>query len=211
MGRKGDFAEKEKSGPGRKAKKQKPPTFPAELRLKEGTDGKKLSSRQKQRAKKRELKKADKKKTPVKETRQEEEEEMTDDEGIDEFECGEMEDSDEETGVTAEFTDDNAAWLKPSSKRKLIEGSDDEEEEAQLAGGDCDDDQDGSGDSEEDDSDDDVGEGGEELQVERAARRLQAKQDRLRAEDEAELKTNLAEQEKFTLPSGQVGQPHCAL
>jgi len=205
MGRKGDFAEKEKSGPGRKAKKQKPPTFPAELRLKEGTDGKKLSSRQKQRAKKRELKKADKKKakTPVKETRQEEEEEMTDDEGIDEFECGEMEDSDEETGVTAEFTDDNAAWLKPSSKRKLIEGSDDEEEEAQLAGGDCDDDQDGSGDSEEDDSDDDVGEGGEELQVERAARRLQAKQDRLRAEDEAELKTNLAEQEKFTLPSGQ--------
>lgn len=33
----------------------------------------------------------------------------------------------DEDEATAEFTDDNAAWLKPSSKRKLLEDSDDED------------------------------------------------------------------------------------
>jgi len=48
MGRKGDFAERVKPGPGKKAKKQKPPTFPDELKLKTEQRGdKKLSSRQK--------------------------------------------------------------------------------------------------------------------------------------------------------------------
>jgi len=51
MGRKGDYTEKVKSGPGRKAKKQKPPTFANEHLLKSGEE-KKLSSRQKKRAKK---------------------------------------------------------------------------------------------------------------------------------------------------------------
>ena len=64
MGRKGDFSsktsEKVKSGPGRKTKKQKPPSFPGEKQLKEQERDpeKKPGSRQKARAKKRAEKKA---------------------------------------------------------------------------------------------------------------------------------------------------------
>ena len=56
MGRKGDFKERVKSGPGRKTKKQGAPTFAPEMSLKSGIE-KKLSSRQKARMKKREAKK----------------------------------------------------------------------------------------------------------------------------------------------------------
>ncbi|XP_065092861.1 uncharacterized protein LOC135713648 [Ochlerotatus camptorhynchus] len=59
MGRKINFAEVPKRGPGRKAKKQKDPTFDKKL-FKDGEDpedSKKLSHRQKLRAKKRELQK----------------------------------------------------------------------------------------------------------------------------------------------------------
>ena len=56
MGRKGNYKERVKSGPGRKTKKQGEPTFSAELALKAADPNKKLSSRQKKRLKKRELK-----------------------------------------------------------------------------------------------------------------------------------------------------------
>jgi len=209
MGRKGDFAERVKPGPGKKAKKQKPPTFPDELKLKTEQRGdKKLSSRQKKRAKKREEKKAGKikGKEPAKVVENEEEE--VSDEGVDDLQSDGEEvmgnSSDEETGVTEEFTDENAAWLRPSNKRKLMEDSDDDEE-VQLKGGEDSEEEDhhegaeSSDDSEHTDDDDDD----DDMQVEKASKKLKAKQDKMFAESDAEMKMNFAETEKFTLPSGQ--------
>ena len=83
MGRKTDYKERAKPGPGRKTKKQGEPTFAAELALKASADpNKKLSSRQKKRLKKREQKKEDRVKK-VKPVEEEEEEEEESDEGID--------------------------------------------------------------------------------------------------------------------------------
>jgi len=209
MGRKGDFAERVKPGPGKKAKKQKPPTFPDELKLKDEHRGdKKLSSRQKKRAKKREEKKAGKIKAKEQAKVVEHEEEVSD-EGVDDLQSDGEEvmgnSSDEETGVTEEFTDENAAWLKPSNKRKLMEDSDDDEE-VQLKGGEDSEDEDyregaeSSDDSEHTDEDDDDD---DDMAVEKASKKLKAKQDKMFAESDAEMKMNFAETEKFTLPSGQ--------
>uniref|UniRef100_A0A2M4BEN4 Putative trna and rrna cytosine-c5-methylase nucleolar protein nol1/nop2 n=1 Tax=Anopheles marajoara TaxID=58244 RepID=A0A2M4BEN4_9DIPT len=55
MGRKGNYIEKPKKGPGRKARKQADPVF--KFSKDEAADGKKLSSNQKKRLKKRELQK----------------------------------------------------------------------------------------------------------------------------------------------------------
>merc|ERR1712096_515924 len=167
----------------------------------------KLSSRQKKRAKKREDKKAGKHKTKedAGKTIENEEEELTD-EGVNDLESdGEevMGDSDEETGVTEEFTDENAAWLKPSNKRKLMEDSD--EEEVELKGDDDSDEEDGAEGSEEEDSDadSDDDDDDDEMKVEKAAKKLKAKQDKMMAESDKEMKMNFAQTEKFTLPSGQ--------
>ncbi|XP_050089775.1 uncharacterized protein LOC126573973 [Anopheles aquasalis] len=65
MGRKGNYIEKPKKGPGRKARKQADPVF--KFSKDEGTDGKKLSSNQKKRLKKRELQKTQ----PVQEAKEE--------------------------------------------------------------------------------------------------------------------------------------------
>ena len=108
MGRKTDYKERTKPGPGRKTKKQGEPTFAAELALKANTDpNKKLSSHQKKRLKKRELKKEDrvKKVKPVKKVEEEEEES---DEGIDGDDVNEeeLESDTENLGITEEFTDE---------------------------------------------------------------------------------------------------------
>jgi len=201
MGRKGDFAERVKSGPGKKAKKQKPPTFKDELKLKSESGPKSLSSRQKKRAKKREEKKVEKSKKAVKNVEVEEEEEFSD-EGVDDLQSGDekdFEDSDEETGVTEEFTDENAAWLKPSTKRKLMDDDSDEDEEVPLKGGDDSDGEEGS----ESESEDDIEGSDDEMKVEKAAKKLKAKQDKMMMEADEEMKMNFAETEKFTLPSGQ--------
>jgi len=207
MGRKGDFAERVKAGPGKKAKKQKPPTFPGEQKLKNELRGdKKLSSRQKKRAKKREDKKSGKLNPKEEAVKTVENDEELSDEGVDDLQSdGEevMGDSDEETGVTEEFTDENAAWLKPSSKRKLMEDSDDDEE-VQLKGGEDSDEEDQAEGSDADDSDEsDDEDDDDEMKVEKAAKKLKAKQDKMLAESDKEMKMNFAETEKFTLPSGQ--------
>jgi len=211
MGRKGDFAERVKPGPGKKAKKQKPPTFPDELKLKTEQRGdKKLSSRQKKRAKKREEKKAGKIKGKEPAKVVENEEEDVSDEGVDDLQSDGEEvmgnSSDEETGVTEEFTDENAAWLRPSNKRKLMEDSDDDEE-AQLKGGEDseeEDHQEGAASSDDSDhTDDDDDDDDDDMQVEKASKKLKAKQDKMFAESDAEMKMNFAETEKFKLPSGQ--------
>merc|ERR1719341_2018685 len=103
-----------------------------------------------------------------------------------------MGDSDEETGVTEEFTDENAAWLKPSSKRKLLEDSDDEEE-VQLKGGEDSDDSDQAEGSDEDDSEESEDEDDDEMKVEKTAKKLKAKQDKMLAESDKEMNLNFAE------------------
>merc|ERR1712013_762116 len=117
-----------------------------------------------------------------------------------------QDDSDEETGVTEAFTDDNAAWLKPSNKRKLMEDSDDdqdgqsdEDQDFPLKGGEDSEEEDGEGDDDTDEDDDDD----DDMKVEKASKKLKAKQDKMFAESDAEMKMNFAETEKFTLPSGQ--------
>jgi len=235
MGRKGDFSsktsEKVKSGPGRKTKKQKPPAFPEERKLKksENDPEKKMGSRQKARAKKRAEKKAgtyvDKKKLKKMEDEEEEMSGSEHDEGIDEDDekvekevydssDAEEEDDDDAEGATTEFTDENAAWLKPSGekKRKLIESDDEEEEdvgakfgveESEDEGEDEDGDENllGSSSDESDEDDDD----NEEMKIEKQSKKLHAKQVKMLEESQAEMmKTNIEmEGEKFVLPSGQ--------
>jgi len=211
MGRKQDYKERPKPGKGKKTKKQKPPTFPEEMKIK-ADENKKLSSRQKKRAKKREEKKEEKKTAKHKKTEEVVEDDINDEELNSEGE-EELDGSDDDCdGITSEFTDDNAAWLKPSSKRKLIEdsdeeedddgehngeeGSDDEEHESeeQLKGGESEDDSDDSDGSDEDD---------EDMQIEKQAKKLEKKQAKMLAESDKEMKMNFEETQKFTLPSGQ--------
>ena len=225
MGRKGDFSsktsEKVPQGPGRKTKKQKPPTFPGESKIKKADPDKKLSSRQKSRVKKRGEKKAGTYVAkPKKAAEGSEDDDEGSDEGIDEdlTHVGkDTYDSSEDEGVTAEFTDDNAAWLKPSGdkkKRKLMESDDDDDEEDNeepFAGGDDSDDDEGGdvkapGESGEDDSDEDSDDedgDDEEMKIEKQSKKLHAKQIKMLEESQKEMKMNIGETEKFVLPSGQ--------
>jgi len=203
MGRKGDFADKPKPGKGKKAQKQKPPVFAEEAKIK--SESKKLSSRQKKRAKKR----VEKKSKPV--VKEDKFESDVSDEGIDDDH--EMEDSEVEDEIHAEFTDDNAAWLKPAGKKqKLLEDSDQEGdgESEEINGenllkevGDNDEDMsedetDGDDFQSEDEDDDD-----DEMDIEKQAKKLEAKQAKMLADADKELKMNFHETDKFVLPSGQ--------
>merc|ERR1712130_845811 len=117
---------------------------------------------------------------------------------------------DEDEGINAEFTDDNAAWLKPSAdkKRKLIE-SDDEDEEASFGNEeDSDDDDDEGGPvlhgSDSDDDSEDFEEDDDEMKIEKKSKKLHAAQRKMLEESQQELKTNIeGETERFVLPSGQ--------
>ena len=230
MGRKGDFSsktsEKVKSGPGRKTKKQKPPSFPGEkqLKLQDRDPEKKPGSRQKARAKKRAEKKAGtyvpKKKVVSDSDEEEDDDEMENEEGPEkEAYNSDEEEEEEDEGINAEFTDDNAAWLKPSGdkKRKLIE-SDEEDEEEEPAFGKDEDSDDGDDDgpalhgSDSDDDSDDMEEDDDDMKIEKKSKKLHAAQLKMLAESRAEelsgraeeLKTNIeGESEKFVLPSGQ--------
>jgi len=213
MGRKTDYKEKVKSGPGRKTKKQGNPTFAPAIATKSATGiEKKLSSRQKKRLKKREEKKNVKPTVKVAKKAESEEDEddldMSEDEGIDHEVQGDDSDGSDD-GITGEFTDENAAWLKPSNKRKLLDDDDvdEEEQDDEDAGSDQEDkDQEEAGSGSDDDSDSDgefLDDDDDEMAVEKASRKLKAKQDKLLAEDEKELKLNMAQKEVYKLPSGQ--------
>merc|ERR1719153_1014099 len=122
-------------------------------------------------------------------------------------------DEEEDDGVTAEFTDDNAAWLKPSKdkKRKLIESDDEEGEGSFTKDNDESSDEEGEeyeeglkGLSDDDESSDDSEEDNEDMKIERQSKKLYKKQ--MKMLDEAkkeELKMNIEDKEKFVLPSGQ--------
>jgi hypothetical protein len=192
---------------------------------------KKLSSRQKKRLKNREVKRSTKleeiavkkkKKELLVAAKQEEEEdsEVENEDSEAEDEDSEAEDEglgedESDTDDVKGFTDENAAWLRPSGqKRKLPLGeeSDDDEDEEKEDEDDSDDDDDEKDidDDYEKDSDEEEVEGeewdeemgDEEMGVEKQARLLEKKQKKMLKESDAELRMNLAETEKFTLPSG---------
>ncbi|KAJ0408187.1 hypothetical protein ATCC90586_003295 [Pythium insidiosum] len=109
----------------------------------------------------------------------EQEEEESDDEVVDQDD----EDDDDEAAGGDAFSDSNKNWLK-LKKRKRADGSDDEDE-------------DGSDDDEEEADEDDEF----ELDIERKARRLDERQAREAAEAEEEMRLNIANNERFHLPT----------
>lgn len=215
MGRKGETKEMVKKGPGKKARKQKPPNLPAPTL--EGVEGvvKKLSSRQKKRAKKRELKKEEKKgKKEILNASEGEEENESSEEDMED-------DGSDSEAATKAFTDENAEWLKPSAakKRKLPMGDSDDEDDEE-SGDDQEEDEDeqenvldedgenedSNSDASDNDSDSDADGADSDddtLPIERDAKKLEKKQAKILAEAEEDMKMNIAEKEIFTLPSGQ--------
>jgi len=240
MGRKLN-SERVKKGPGKKAKKQEAPLVAlknAKLdKVPKASPGeKKLSSHQKKRLKKRLAKQEEKsaaakaKKAPKQQKRKEEEEEVGEEEEENEEEeemdsageeVEESEDGEEESGSEDEegesskgFTDENADWLKPASKRKLP--MDDDEDEDSVQGDEFDGEEGGSeseieneGSSEEEDDDGEEDEEGgssgedDEMEVEKAAKRLEKKHKKLEQTTQEELDIALSKRAVFKLPSGQ--------
>jgi len=146
---------------------------------------------------------------------EDEEGEAEDEEGEAEDEEGEGEESGEESGDEKDdendeqesedetekgFTDENASWLTPSSKKKLdLQDSDDE-------GGDEDekDESDDDDSQSDEESDQDEEEGSEdEMDVEKDSKKLEKQQKKRAKTLEKEPVLNIAITEKFTLPSGQ--------
>ncbi|KAK3580055.1 hypothetical protein CHS0354_028626 [Potamilus streckersoni] len=227
MGRKRETGEKVQSGPGRKAKKQKPPS--RFLNEEERGNKKQLSRRQKKRLKNR-LEKA----TAIAEAKKKanerdlckklknhatelvpkvgskrklpDSEDSAEESSEEEFgsalgkESDYNEKKDDDADVSG-YTDDNKGWLKPKRRASQME----EEASDESADEDSDEvaDEFGSSDDsgedkkDEDDIEDDL------LPVEKAAKKLRKKEEVNRKLAEDELKTNIAESETFILPSGQ--------
>nr|SVE74219.1 EOG090X07AW [Daphnia barbata] len=170
MGRKGNFVEKTVSGPGRKAKKQKPPTLPNHL--KEAKEPKEtLGRRSQKRAAKRSALKAgtatrrkpDKKNKSIPE-------ESRDSEGM----------SDDD--------DDKKQLFDDEDSDSMGERSEDDEP--------LDDDFRGSAESSSSDDE-------KELPIERKSKQLNIKKQKEDDLAEKELKMNVQQLEKYTLPSGE--------
>jgi len=232
MGRKLN-SERVKKGPGKKAKKQEAPLVALKnARLdkvpKASPGEKKLSSHQKKRLKKRLAKqeeksaaakakkasKQQKKKEEEEEEQENEDEEEMDSAGeeVEESEEGEEESGSEEEGESSKgFTDENADWLKPASKRKLPMDDDDDDDDSVQ--GDEFDGEEGSeseneGSSEDEDEggssgEDNEGSDGDEMEVEKAAKRLEKKHKKLEQTTQEELDIALSKRAIFKLPSGQ--------
>ncbi|XP_053379716.1 uncharacterized protein LOC123527800 [Mercenaria mercenaria] len=121
---------------------------------------------------------------------------------IDDNEDSEDEDDDEEEeeedSKVKGYTDENSSWLKPAGKGKqlMTEDSDDDEDDSDDMADEFDDDSDEDDDDGEEDDD-------EMLPVEKAAKKLKKKEKKDKKLAEEELQTNIAQTEKYTLPSGQ--------
>uniref|UniRef100_A0A1E1XGU7 Putative trna and rrna cytosine-c5-methylase nucleolar protein nol1/nop2 n=1 Tax=Amblyomma aureolatum TaxID=187763 RepID=A0A1E1XGU7_9ACAR len=180
MGRKADFSEKPKRRRSRKSKIQPPPEIPKALRAEKPPSRRALKRLKKNQTVKKDFasKVMSKKKT---------------------------EEEGDESPAAAKlqsFSDENKKWLKPKAPKKQLLESEDEDDgsnDMQEDFGESSDDaaMDDEFDAEDDESDD------EELPIEAASRKLQKKQEEDRKLAEEELKTNIAESEIFTLPSGQ--------
>lgn len=183
MGRKADFNEKPKKRRSRKSKIQPPPEIPKALRAEKPLSRRALKKLKKNQAVKNALTSK----------------------GITKKKVEGEEDDDQLTGKVQSFSDDNKKWLKPKAAKKQLldsedDGSDDQQEDFAESSDDAamDDEFGGSesGDDEEESDD-------EELPIEAASRKLQKRQEEDRKLAEEELKTNIAESDVFTLPSGQ--------
>lgn len=205
MGRKAKFnkdGDVIKKGPGRKAKKQKEPKF---LDKNDNND-KKLSHRQKIRAKKRQKKIEEKHKLK----------EQTEIVKNGTRESSEESDSDNTLKPsTSGFSDENSLWLKPKKKRKLsinedkdesdedegfvIEEDDENEQKIKvqklnlLSDDESDEQDDFSANSEEDEED--------MLPIEKQSKKLRKQQSEDAKLAEEEMQMNIANQEKFIFPS----------
>ncbi|KAJ3625572.1 hypothetical protein MTP99_016136 [Tenebrio molitor] len=199
MGRKAKFNDGVlvKRGPGRKTKKQKDPVFPKSLR-EDDSGEKKMSHRQKQRARKRLKKKnvAPKEKPTL--SRENDEGSESEEESkvwlkpsVSQDDTKMLPDSDQDDGVDG-YTDDNKTWLKPKRKQLVIESDDDSSDEDNLKVGTLDD---VSGESSGDDSDDEM------LPIEKQNKELKRKQAEEDKLAEEELQMNISDREKFRLPS----------
>ncbi|CAD7014612.1 unnamed protein product [Ceratitis capitata] len=138
MGRKAEFSEKPRKGPGRKARKQKPPTFPKKsLAPLDNSDDKKLSHRQKQRLIKRDQKKKiqnakDKKFKLFPDENKEAERNLQNHTLL----------KNSEKRKSIGFSDENKQWLKPKSTKNKTQGKKDDlelEVESNEEGSDSDD------------------------------------------------------------------------
>jgi len=224
MGRKANFDLREKKGPGRKAKKQKPPEIPTHLL----TDAEKLKPMISKRARKRakaialstESKEDKKAKTSIKKTKKTVVKSVSgnlspagEDSSSDEdaMEWSELEDDDETPAKG--FTDDNAEWLKPVKKSKpkgpykpASDSEDNSDEDADEKDGE-------GGDEEDEDLKDDFGSGMEsfsedsgsddELPIEKSARKEQKKKDKAKKAGDDELRLNITSTEKFSFPTSE--------
>ncbi|XP_039969261.1 25S rRNA (cytosine-C(5))-methyltransferase nop2 [Bactrocera tryoni] len=148
MGRKAEFSEKPKKGPGRKSRKQKPPTFPKKsFAPSNDMDDKKLSHRQRQRLVKRDQKKEIQKVKKQKLNKQQRKLSEGAD-VIDEAELQNKYNTDKPQALAGiqqhlkfqkqkivGFTDDNKEWLKPKQLKKLkkLQSSDDQDQEMSEA------------------------------------------------------------------------------
>ncbi|XP_055950150.1 uncharacterized protein LOC129984315 [Argiope bruennichi] len=185
MGRKADFSEKQKRGPGRKAKKQKPPEIPAHLQERDPTFISRRAKKRLQKQAKQDL---------------ENEEKAT----LKKQLSASLESIDEDL-ISG---DEEVEETEVAKKQKLF--SDDDEEDSDQAPDALDDDEDDvmgdDFDAEGSDSDDDSeGEDGDDdmLPIEKASKKLMKKEKQLNKLNEAELQTNIQQTEIFKLPSGQ--------
>jgi len=133
---------------------------------------------------------------------EDEEGEVEDEEG-EELSGDEKDDNDEqesEDETKEGFTDENASWLTPSTKKKLdLQDSDgDDGSEAEDESDADSQSEEGSDQDEEGGSDDD-----DEMDVEKDSKKLEKQQKKRKKALEKEPVLNIAITEKFTLPSGQ--------
>ncbi|KAK4298077.1 hypothetical protein Pmani_029551 [Petrolisthes manimaculis] len=165
MGRKANFEEKQKKGPGKKAKKQQAPVYSFDVREFDGN--RKLTSRDKARAKKRALKAAaqqERKAKRQKTAQQKSNEDELDSTGEEQFSPEEM----------AELQESAAAQGPPQEKtKKTLFGEEDSDEDKEEEEEDDDD-------SEGEDSADDI-----ETDLEKMSKKLEKENQRRLAEGEA--------------------------
>ena len=230
MGRKAKYGELAVSGrrPKVKPKHQLAPAplKPASLTKK----GKKVSSPAAKKSPKLNTKnlsaakpKAKKKPQPPPDSEEDDDEDVSEEEEEEEVSEPSEDDAsgedDEEQTPAKPFTDENDEWLKP--KQSLLDSDDSDDSDGALAddfgGGDASDDDEEAEEEEDDDDDDEEGDGedsdesGEDeaglLPVERAAKRLQKQEKKERRlakkELDSSVKINVAEEDKFVLPSAE--------
>nr|XP_044249088.1 25S rRNA (cytosine-C(5))-methyltransferase nop2 [Drosophila takahashii] len=149
MGRKAEYSEKPKKGPGRKARKQGAPVFRKQSFAPMEEEEKKLSHRQKQRFVKREQKKVVqkaklqekrakgnqpqkvKRKTAYNSDSEPEEDEQLQQEASSDEEVPQLVPApkSQKSAAPKGFTDDNDAWLKPKKQKKPVKQAESESEE----------------------------------------------------------------------------------